>query len=53
MNLVLLDVDTVDVRLAERDAVVKLTMTRSHEVLGVSQPEGDEEQPGLVDVPIV
>ena len=28
-------------------------MTRSHEVLGVGQPEGDEEQPGLVDVPIV
>ena len=47
------DVDAVDAALAERDAVVQLAVPRPHDLVGVGQPEGDEQQPRLVDVAVV
>ena len=53
VHLVGLDVDVVDRRFDELDAVVQLPFARTHDVLGVRQPERHEQQTRLVDVPVV
>ena len=37
----------------EHDAAVQLPATRPHDLVERGEPEGDEEQAGLVDVPVV
>src|SRR6476659_8170304 len=37
----------------EDDAVAQLPPPRPHDLVDVREPEGDEEQAGLVDVPVV
>ena len=53
MHLVGVDVDAVDRRFDEVDAVVQLAAARADDVLGVGQPERHEQQTGLVDVAVV
>ena len=53
MNLVRVDVDVVDRRLDELDALVQLPFAGAHDVFAVCQPERYEEQTRLVDVPVV
>ena len=48
-----IDVDALDRRLAEFDAPMQLTMPRADDLVGVGQPERDEEQSWLVDVVVV
>ncbi len=37
----------------EDDAGAQLASARPHDLVDVGEPEGDEEQAGLVDVPVV
>ena len=50
---VVVECDVVDLRLVERDAVVQLAVPRPHDLLHLGEPEGDEQETGLVDVPVV
>ena len=43
----------VDVALVERDALVQLAVPWPHDLLRLREPEGDEQETGLVDVPVV
>ena len=52
-HLVALDPDRLDLVLVEDDAVAQLAPARPHDLVDVREPEGDEEQAGLVDVPVV
>jgi hypothetical protein len=52
-QFVALDPDLLDRVLVEDDAVAQLPTARPHDLLDLRQPEGDEEQPRLVDVPVV
>ena len=48
-----LQLDAVDGVDAVLDAAVQLAAAGADDVLGVGEPEGDEEEPGLVDVAVV
>src|SRR6266540_6317315 len=52
-HLVALDPDLLDLVLVEDDAVAELAPARSHDLVDLRQPERDEEQAGLVDVPVI
>ena len=52
-HLVALDPDLLDLVLMEDDAASQLAPARSHDLLELRQSERDEEQSGLVDVPVV
>ena len=52
-DLVPLDPDLFDLVLVKDDPVAQLAPPRAHDLLELRQSEGDEEEPGLVDVPVV
>ena len=52
-ELVPLDPDRVDLSLVEDDAVSQLPLARPDDLVQRGEPEGDEEQPRLVDVAVV
>ena len=52
-QLVALDPDFLDLVLVEDDAVAQLSAARPRDLLDLRQPEGDEQQARLVDVPVV
>ena len=52
-NLVPLDPDLDDLVLVEGDVAAQLPVARAHDLVGLREPEGHEEQAGLVDVRIV
>jgi hypothetical protein len=53
VNLVGVDVDTVDRGFDELDADVQLPFAGTHDVFAVRKAERHEEQTRLVDVPVV
>ena len=53
MDLARLDVDVVDARLDEVHPVAQLALPGPDDLLGVGQPEGDEQEPGQVLVAVV
>ncbi len=52
-HLVAVDPDLLDLVLVEDDAVSQLAPARPDDLLELRQAEGDEEQPGLIDVQVV
>ncbi len=53
LHAVRLGVHVVDRDLPELDSLVQLVRSGPHDLVGVGQAEGDEQQPRLVDVGIV
>ena len=53
MDSVLVELDVVDPRLVELDPTVQLAGSRPDDLLDCGQAERDEQQTGLVDVPVV
>jgi hypothetical protein len=53
MHAARFEIDLVDGVYQVLNAAVELPAARAHDVLGVREPEGNEEQPGLVHVAVV
>ena len=53
MDGVLGEIDVLDLGEAEVDAAAKLGVTRPDDLLGLREPERDEQKPGLVEWAVV